>query len=214
MKNLADRTFIKKFRDFFRSERNKHFFVKGKNNKVLVANLKRAGKIYLHIYGDNNEIIVNTQKRFVADIHIGSDLCRANNCKIIIGEDSIAEDIIIRMLEDDLELSIGKDCMLSSDIQIFCSDIHTIYDTNNQPINRGSKIEIGNHVWVGMGAYIAKKSVIADNCIIGMKSLVAGKFAEPNCVIAGNPARVVKQNVNWDRRPIKHFAVTDRKIAR
>lgn len=205
MENLENRSFSKKIRDFFRSECNKHFWVKGKNNKIVAANLKRASKIHFHVYGNNNEIIINTKNRFVADIHIGSAQCPVDNCKIIIGEDSTAEDVIIRMLEDNLELSIGKDCMLSTDIQIFCSDIHTIYDANNQPINRGSKIKIGDHVWIGMGVYIAKKSVIADDCIIGMKSLVAGKFEEPHCIIAGNPAHVVKQNINWDRQSIKQF---------
>ena len=211
MQNLENRAFSKKIRDFFRSECNKHFWIKGKNNKIVAANIKRAGKIHFHVYGDNNEIIINTQKRFVADIHIGSDHCQVNNCKIIIGEDSTAEGVIIRMLEDDLELSVGKDCMLSDDIQIFCSDIHTVYGANNQPINRGSKVEIGNHVWIGMGVYIAKKSIIANDCIVGMKSLVAGKFEEPHCVIAGNPARVVKQNIHWDRRPIKQFTASHEK---
>ena len=206
MKDLIKTRSIKhKIKDFFTNDDKKHVLVVGKNNIIQVADLKRSNKIKFHIYGDNNKIIINTKSRFISDIRIGSKGRFCNNCKIIIGENSTSEGSTIRMQECNLELCIGTDSMLSNDIQIFCSDIHTIYDNENNVINRGKNLIIGNHVWIGTGVNIAKNSIIGDNCIVGMKSVVAGKFEEPNCVIAGNPARVVKRNVNWDRLPIPSF---------
>lgn len=205
MNEIFHRNLITKIRDYFKSARQKRLVVCGNNNKIFAANPKKADRMRFHIYGNHNEILVLTKKRFLADIYIGSASCSVDNCKIIIGEDSTAEDVTIRMMEDNLRLNIGNDCMFSNDIHIFCSDIHTIYNSNHQIINRGGVLNIGNHVWVGMGVYISKNSLIADNTVIGMKSVVAGKFEEPNTVIAGNPARLIKHEVYWDRQNIKNF---------
>ena len=35
-------------------------------------------------------------------------------------------------------------------------------------------------------------TVLGDGCVVGAGAVVAGKF-EDNCVIAGNPARVIKR---------------------
>ena len=39
--------------------------------------------------------------------------------------------------------------------------------------------------------------MIPDGAIVGAYSVVAGRFDEKNSVIAGNPARVVKRNIEW-----------------
>ena len=39
---------------------------------------------------------------------------------------------------------------------------------------------------------ILKGTVLGDNCVVGAGAVVSGKF-ENNCVIAGNPARVIRK---------------------
>lgn len=51
---------------------------------------------------------------------------------------------------------------------------------------------IGNNVEIGYGATIIGNIEIADNIIIGANSLVNKSFVEPGVVIAGNPARIIK----------------------
>ena len=60
-------------------------------------------------------------------------------------------------------------------------------------------IYIGNHVWIGAWARLCKDVYIPDGCIIGMGSIVTKKFTKKNSIIAGNPAKVVKEDVNWVR---------------
>ena len=52
---------------------------------------------------------------------------------------------------------------------------------------------IGNNVWIGTHAIILGDIHIGDNSIIGAGSIVL-KDVEPNSVVAGNPARVIKTN--------------------
>ena len=100
------------------------------------------------------------------------------------------------------KISIGKDCMFSANIIMQTSDSHIIYDGNSKKFIGTNDIVIGNHVWVGFGCKILKKSIIPDNCIVGMDSIVTKQFTDKNSVIVGCPAKVVKTNMFWDR---KHY---------
>jgi acetyltransferase-like isoleucine patch superfamily enzyme len=50
-----------------------------------------------------------------------------------------------------------------------------------------------------MGVVILKNVKIAEGCIIGRSAIVTKSFDKPNCAIAGNPAAVVKEKVEWAR---------------
>lgn len=51
-------------------------------------------------------------------------------------------------------------------------------------------MEIGNNVFIGMHTTILKGVHIGNNVIVGANSLV-NKNIPDNCVVAGNPCRVV-----------------------
>lgn len=103
-------------------------------------------------------------------------------------------------------IKIGEDCLFSSGIVFRANDGHVIYDINSgEVINYPKEILIGNHVWVGADVTVMKGSIIPDNTIIGQGSMVSKIFEEPFSVVAGNPAKVVRQKVNWDRRHIKNL---------
>ena len=46
--------------------------------------------------------------------------------------------------------------------------------------------------FIGCNSIILKGTVLGDGCVVGAGAVVAGKF-EDNCVIAGNPARIIKK---------------------
>lgn len=52
---------------------------------------------------------------------------------------------------------------------------------------------LGRNVDVGYGAVIIGNVTIADDIIIGANAVVNKSFTEPGCIIAGIPAKVVKQ---------------------
>lgn len=50
-----------------------------------------------------------------------------------------------------------------------------------------------------------KNAEIADGCIVGAETVVAKVFDEPDCAIAGNPAKIVKRGITWDRATISEY---------
>jgi acetyltransferase-like isoleucine patch superfamily enzyme len=54
-------------------------------------------------------------------------------------------------------------------------------------------IVIGNNVWIGANVVLLPSVNIADECIIGAGSIVTKSFNQKGSVIAGNPAKVIKE---------------------
>ena len=58
-------------------------------------------------------------------------------------------------------------------------------------------INIKDDVYVGSASRFAPGTKIASFNLIGLGSVVAGNFETENTIIMGNPAKVVKQNIDW-----------------
>lgn len=58
-------------------------------------------------------------------------------------------------------------------------------------------IKIGDDVYVGSASLFAPGTQICDVNLIGLGSVVNGNFLEKNTLIAGNPAHVIKNNIDW-----------------
>ena len=50
---------------------------------------------------------------------------------------------------------------------------------------------IGNNVTVSAGSNVIGKIVIGDNVIVGIGSVVV-KDVPTNCIVAGNPAKIIR----------------------
>lgn len=59
------------------------------------------------------------------------------------------------------------------------------------------EVIIGKDCFIGCNTIILKGTVLGDGCVVGAGAVVSGKF-EDNCVIAGNPARVIRKLAAWD----------------
>ena len=54
---------------------------------------------------------------------------------------------------------------------------------------------IGNNVYIGTGSKILGDVTIGDNVIIGANSVVL-KSVPSNCIVAGRPAKVIRENID------------------
>jgi len=167
------------------------FFVGG-NNVVSINSHARLEKIFIKCWGRDAKIeIGNCKSRLY--FAVGS------TSTVVIGDQLTTTGILYVTALDESTIVIGNDCMISGGVQIRGDDAHPIYDIETgRRINKASHITIGDHVWLGEGCVILNKTSIGSGSIIGTRSVVKGKVPN-NSVAAGNPARIVKKNVAWER---------------
>ena len=78
----------------------------------------------------------------------------------------------------------------------FYTDSHPFdVEQRNQGLEYAYPITIGNNVWIGAGCSILPGVSIGDNTVIGAGSVV-NKSIPANVLAAGNPCRVIRENIN------------------
>ena len=92
-------------------------------------------------------------------------------------------------------IEIGDGCFVSWGVQIIDSDHHTVVIDGHDTVPT-KPISIGDRVWVGCNATILKGVTIGNNCIVAAGAVVTKSFPD-NVLIGGNPARVIKENIDW-----------------
>ena len=91
-------------------------------------------------------------------------------------------------------IEIGKCCSISDNVCIADSDSHFIEGNKDRMI---APVIIGDHVWIGKNATILKGVTIGSGAVIGAGSVVT-KDVPKNTVVAGNPARPIKEVASWE----------------
>ena len=94
-------------------------------------------------------------------------------------------------------MTVGDGCAISWGCQFLDDDFHDLdYEGRREPGN--PHIHIGSHVWIGSRVTVLKGAVIPDGCVVASNSVVNKPFTEKNCLLGGNPAKVIRRNVNWE----------------
>lgn len=95
-------------------------------------------------------------------------------------------------------LTIGQQCAISWNCHFLDEDFHRLVYEGKKEHNR-NQITIGDNVWIGSYVSVYKGAVIANGCVVASNSVVKDVFTEENVLIAGNPAKIVKRDISWQR---------------
>ena len=111
---------------------------------------------------------------------------------IIIGENIASNNGLLIVCAERIE--IGNDCLIGKDVQMIDFDAHSLAPSERRnSIGKVKPIVIGRNVWFGNNSIILKGTEIGDNSVIGAGTVVTGGKFPSNVVIAGNPAKVVRE---------------------
>lgn len=120
-------------------------------------------------------------------VHHTTYVSDANNIKIGVNVNfGDARNIYIQAID---KIRFG-DYSVAAAYTKFISSSHNLYDIRKHDYKGG--IIIGRYCWIGIGATILPGVVLGDHVQVGAGSVVTKSFPEGYCVIAGNPAKIVK----------------------
>lgn len=186
--------------------------VKGSNNYIKIEGPVKFKNSTIEITGNNNIFILRKPARTVKNCYF--KLCGLS--KVFIGKDCGLNMGLYAIINNNYKkshkLQIGNGVFIGKDVIIRTSDGHAIIDPNTKlALNEPKDVVIGNNVWIGARNMILKGSYIADGSIIGAQSVVNKKFKTPNVIIAGNPAKIVRENISWDSRSYGEYMKEEHK---
>lgn len=140
--------------------------------KGKICRLSIADKARLHICGN-----VSLLKDSTIYIH--------PKALLTIGKNTYLNGCII---DCSFQITIGNYCALADGVRIMDNTWHL---PNSQ---RG--VRIGNKVWIATNAIILPGVTVGDGAIVAAGAVVTRDVPE-RCMVAGVPARVIKENVEW-----------------
>jgi len=167
---------------------------KGKGNEIVIEPHTVLRNCKIIITGDNNKLIIHSNVKMINcniyltesqnTVEIGSGTKFAGAADIVAGECS--------------KVTIGEECLFSKEITIRSYDSHPIYDMEGDRVNRSKNVNIGNRVWVTQDVKILKGSYIDDGCVLATGTIITKNFSGiKESIIAGAPAKVIKDNIRW-----------------
>jgi acetyltransferase-like isoleucine patch superfamily enzyme len=90
-------------------------------------------------------------------------------------------------------VSIGTGCNISWDVNILDRDYHKL-ESDQEVI---APVHIGDRVWIGCRAIILKGVTIGDGSVVAAGSVVT-RDVPAGALVAGNPAKVIREGVVWE----------------
>lgn len=175
--------------------------LEGKGNQISVSGRFDGG--FIRIIGNDNRLIVEPGCTIIQP----AILIRGNNAEIIVGKNSsFRTKCKLVSVGNGNHIHIGDNCLFSDEVNIWNSDTHQITNLEGEIINPSRPIDIDEHVWIGRGVSVTKGVHIGKDSIIGMASVVS-RDIPANTIAAGVPAKVIKENTNWNINFVKEVVL-------
>ena len=170
-------------------------FIKDKTAIIIVGTRLGIGRVIDYTGNLKTTFIMKKNSTLAVKgkfyFYTGCKIVVRENAKLILGNGSFVNvDSKIYCKE---KIEIGDNTFIGEEVIIRDTDEHNII---REKYSNTLPIKIGNHVWIGMRSMILKGVTIGDNVVVAAGSIVT-KSVPSNCLVAGNPAKIIKQNIYW-----------------
>jgi len=169
--------------------------IHGLNCIINIESLNKEfySRIYMKL-GDNCKITIGK----IESLNTALTIVAESESEVVIGSNIKINGPVTIAVGENSRVSIGDDCLFARST-IRTEDSHKVLSKLNKSILNNSKnVNIGDRVWVAEDAQILKGATIGDDSVVGAGSVVTKTF-QANQVLAGNPARVVRDNIIWEQ---------------
>ena len=147
-------------------------------NSLTLAEQTEKQKIIMELFGSvgsNPFVGDNFHCDFGQHIHVGDNFHADYNCTML----------------DLAEIRIGNNCLIGPDVGIYTAG-HRLEPEGRTLDVYGMPITIGNDVWIGGHSTILPGVTIGDGAVVAAGAVVT-KDVEPNTIVGGVPAKVIKK---------------------
>ena len=147
-------------------------------NSLTLAEQTEKQKIIMELFGSvgsNPFVGDNFHCDFGQHIHVGDNFHADYNCTML----------------DLAEIRIGNNCLIGPDVGIYTAG-HRLEPEGRTLDVYGMPITIGNDVWIGGHSTILPGVSIGDGAVVAAGAVVT-KDVEPNTIVGGVPAKVIKK---------------------
>lgn len=158
----------------------------GGNLYLNSKSMKNNGRSTIIRLDEKSQLII----REGFSIYYDGDIILFPGARLELGSGFFNSNVKIRCHK---QITIGNNVAISHDVTIMDSDAHRIYDDN---YCMTKPVFIGNNVWIGSRSLIMKGVNIGDGAIVAAGSVVT-KDVPPNTLVAGVPAKILKENIKW-----------------
>ncbi|MDE0547320.1 acyltransferase [Microbacterium sp. C7(2022)] len=169
---------------------------RGSGNRLVVHSPVKFGRVAIQFDCDNGVVEISSSvgvPAFIATIRVGQD------STVVIGPNVSTTGSLGISATEGTTVSIGEDCMFAIGVQLRADDGHPIFDVaTGHRVNVSRDIVVGDHVWLGYNSTVLGGVSIGSGAVIGFGSIVT-KAVPNNSVAAGNPARIVRRDIAWER---------------
>ena len=172
------------------------FDCRGTGNSIRFEDGSACVRCTFFIRGNHNAIVIGKN----AHVREGEFWIEDDGNRVTVGENTLLCGKTHLACTEGRSITIGRDCLFSSDLVFRTGDSHSLTDLSGRRINPARDITVGDHVWIGHRALICKGVVLPRDCVVGTGAVVTRGAFDEHTVIAGSPARTVRQNVSWDIR--------------
>ena len=159
----------------------KYLFIKGVGVPLFIVNWVFQHILRIDASGYN--------KCFTSRLIAADKVTIKNNCPEVKKSIAVSGGCYIQATHG---VEIGMNTIWSFNVTMVTSD-HDLNDFRLENTEKSGPISIGDNCWLGSGVVILPNIILGPKTIVGANSVVTKSFVSGNVVIAGCPAKIIRE---------------------